>query len=302
MTIAGYTPSTLTLGALVEGVLSYLQAQQQNAVTSLTADITSSATSFVVDDASSVSAGLIEVDTELMQVVRADLSTNTVTIAPRGRGYRGTTAATHTAGAEVRIRPLMPYSSVIREINNELSGLYPKMSWVSDYEFTYDPTKIAFDLPADVGLVLDVRYLDRLNEWQRVRNWEMEKGQDTADVSSGASIRVYAPEALSTIRVVYGKRFGRPAALTDVMGTVTGLPSSCEDIITIGAACRLLPSLDVAKLSSVTIPNAEAAGRTPQPGTGVMVAREWRALYKDRIETEVSAFRKAYPVRVHHTR
>lgn len=302
MTIAGYLPSTLTLGALVEGVLSTLQAQQQNAVTSLTAGITNSATSFVVDDASNISAGLIEVDTELMNVVRADLSTNTVTISPMGRGYRGTTAASHAVGAEVRVRPIMPYSSVIREINNELSGLYPKLSWVSDYEFTYDPTKIAYSLPSDVGLVLDVRYLDRLNEWQRVRAWEMEKGQDTADFASGNVIRVSAPEALSTIRVVYGKPFARPAALTDVMGQVTGLPSSCEDIITLGAVCRLLPSLDVAKLSSISIPNAEAAGRTPQPGTGVMVARELRALYKDRIETEVSAFRKAYPVRVHHTR
>lgn len=304
MPIAGYTPSSQTLGSLVEAVISTLSGQtaQQDSLTALSASIGAGDTSFVVDDTEDISAGLIEVDTELMEVARFDDSTRTVTLRPTGRGRRGTTATTHAAGAEVRIAPLVPYSSVIREVNAELGNLYPSLSWVADYEFQYDPTKITYALPAGVGLVLDVRYKDRFNEWQRVKSWEMEQGQNTTEFASGVLLRIWAPEALSTIRVIYGKPFAQASALADNLGTACGLPSSCEDIIRLGAAIRLLPSFDIARLGAVSVPNAEAAGRSPQPGTGVMVTRELRAMYKERLESEVRAFRLAFPVRQHHTR
>lgn len=94
-----------TLGSLVEGILDHLygHSAQQDAVTSLSGALDATATSFTVDDADVLSAGLIEIDSELMRVKSVDLASNLVTLTPTGRGQRGSTASTHADGAEVRV-------------------------------------------------------------------------------------------------------------------------------------------------------------------------------------------------------
>lgn len=303
MPIISY-PSTSdqTLENLVEGVLStlYGQTSQQDSFTSLEADISSTDLTFTVDDASSLSVGLIEVDMEIMRIAKVDVATNLVTLHPRGRGRRATVAAAHTAGAEVRMQPIIPYSSVVREIRAELSNLYPSICQVSSVEFTSNATHVAYELPADARMVLDVRYKDTQGEWERVRVWEVEFSQNTTDFPTGVALRLQVPTQ-STIRVIYGKPFGVLNELTDTL-SAAGIPQSCEDILRIGAVIRLLPSLDIARLSATTASGADAAARQPQPGTGIMVARELRAQHKDRVESEVSVFRQTYPARIHITR
>lgn len=291
-----------TLGSVVEGILDtlYGHSAQQDAFTSLTAAIDASTTSLTVDDASILDSGLIEIDTELMRVKNYDTNTGEVTITPTGRGVRGTTAAAHALGAEVRVAPIMPYASVVREVNAEINSLYPRLSAVATTEFAYNATTETYALPADVGVVLDVRYKTPIGVWDRVRAWEIEFGQNTTDYASGVTLRALSP-IVSTIRVIYGKRPTNLTTLTDTLAS-TGLPESVEDVLRLGAIIRLLPSMDIARLSAISVPTADANDKPPSPGTGVMVARELKQQYKDRLEQEVITFRTQYPARVHITR
>lgn len=298
-----YSPSSArTLGDLAEGILVslYGQTAQTDSAAALAEAMTDTALTFKVDDPEDMSAGFVEIDTELLRIVSVDMSTSVVTVAPTGRGRRGTVAAAHALGAEVRVQPIVPYMSVIRDIQAELSTIYPRISATCQVEIVADPSHYIYELPADVGIVLDVRYRDTLGNWQRVRDWEVEHGQNTTDVSSGKALRLgMSPSA--TIRVIYGRPFGRMSALTDSLADA-GVPESLEDVIRMGAVKRLLPTLDIARLSVTSTASSDANGRPQSPGTGVMVARELAASYRERLDQEIKTFRSYWPVRLHQTR
>jgi hypothetical protein len=302
-TLIPYSPtSTTSLGDLVEGILVMLygQTSQSDSATSLASGITADALSFTVASPDDISTGLVEIDTELLRIVSVDMASAVVTVAPTGRGQRGTKATAHATGAEVRIQPIIPYHSVVRDVWAELKTIYPRISATCYAEFTASPSTGAYALPADCGIVLDVRYRDSVGEWQRVRDWEVEHGQNTDDVSTGVALRLNQPSA-STIRVIYGRPFGKPLLLTDLLSD-SGIPESLEDVIRYGVVCRLLPTLDIARLSVTSTASSEANGRPPTPGTGVMVARELRAAYRERLDQEIKTYRSYFPVRLHHTR
>ena len=303
-TLVTYSPtSAMTLGDLVEGILAHLygQTSQSDSACALTAPMSDADLTFTVDDPSDISTGLVEIDTELLRIVSVDMASATVRVAPTGRGRRGSKAAAHALGAEVRVQPIIPYSSVVREVHAELASIYPRISAVCSTELSVNPAVTTYALPADCGIVLDVRYKDTLGEWQRVRDWEVEFGQNTVSIATGTALRLSAPAGVSTVRVLFGRPFGRFAALTDTLSSL-GVPESLEDAIRLGVECRLLPSLDVARLSVTSTASSEANGRPPTPGTGVMVARELRAAYRERLDQEIKTFRSYWPIRLHHTR
>jgi len=301
--LLSYSPSSaMALSELVEGILIslYGQTSQSDASTSLTQAINGTDLTFTVKDPDDLSRGLVEIDMELLRITDIDMSTSTVTVAPTGRGHRGTQATGHAVGAEVRMQPIIPYSSVVREIRSELATIYPRISATCYVEFQALPTVGTYELPSDVGVVLDVRYRDNRGEWQRVRGWEVEHGANTDDISSGKVLRLSAP-ATATVRVIYGRPFGKLDELEDLLSDA-GVPESLEDVIRLGVICRLLPTLDIARLSVTNTASSEANGRPPTPGTGVMVARELRAAYRERLEQEIKTFRSYFPIRLHQTR
>lgn len=299
-----YAPASgLTLGSLAEGVLVslYGQTAQTDASGTLTNTIAAGDLTLKVspDEATDISSGLIEIDTELIRVSNV-AEDGTVTIHPRGRGVRGTTAASHDAGAEVRMSPIVPYSSVIREINAELRSIYPRISSTCYTEFDANATSYVYGLPVDAGNVLDVRWRDGMGDWQRVRGWEIEFGQNTTDFPTGIALRV-ALSGTGTVRVIYGKPFGVLASLTSTLADA-GVPDSLEDVIRTGAICRILPTLDISRLSVSSTSSSEANSRPPTPGTGVMVRRELMAEYRNRLDSEIRTFRSYFPARGHVTR
>ena len=66
----------------------YGQVSQVDATAALTESVSANSTSFKVDDAASVNASFVEIDLELIRVTASDRASNTLTIAPTGRGRR----------------------------------------------------------------------------------------------------------------------------------------------------------------------------------------------------------------------
>ncbi len=107
---------TTTLTNMIDEVLVNLagytfQQDRSTYITSAVSTTTStSASPLILSLAStdSVGKGILEIDEELLWVDSFDRVANTATVSPYGRGYLGTTAATHAADAKVTISPTFP--------------------------------------------------------------------------------------------------------------------------------------------------------------------------------------------------
>lgn len=293
-----------TLADLIDEVISNTQGftAAPDQVTFLVGGIDAVTTKFTVNDATNISRGLIEVGSELMWVASVDTSTNTLTLLPKGRGWRGSVAAAHSDGDTVTISPNTPRYIVKRELNNELNSIYPDLFGVKTTEFTLDSViQVGWPLPADAEGVLDVRWKDYLGNWQRVRGWELERSGDTADFPSGTSLRITERIPVSrTIQVVYSTQ---PVGLVNDTDdfTLSGLPLSSKDVITLGAIIRMLPMLDISRLSVQYVPAEELSQPNPM-GSASALVRDLKKTYDERLLGERTILALRYPARIHFTR
>lgn len=296
----GVYGGTETLSGLVEEVLSVLQGYTADSdqVTSLTSAITADATTIVVDDASGLSAGIVEIGDELVWVRSVDDASSTAQTLPTGRGWRGTQATAHDAGTLVTVSPAVPRSAIIREINNVIRSIYPSVYAVATTEFTYtNSTQVAWNIPADAEAVLDVRWRDPYANWQPVTRWSVEHSLNTTDHATGTALRLAGVPTGYAVQVVYGKK---PSVLTTLTQEWTdcGLGGGSKDLLVLGAIARLLPALDVSRLS-VTHAAADELDQPRPLGSAISVAKQYRQDYLARLAEERDVLNRRYPARWH---
>lgn len=294
-----------TFGELTEGTLLYLSgfSNMQDQATYLTSSATSSATSLAVADATALSRGLTEIDDELIWVDTVDTTGLTVTIPPYGRGYRGSTAASHNSGARVVSSPLFPRVMVKRAINETINSLYPTLWGVATTTFTYVTGTYTYELPAGAKGVLQVQWQDSTtaSEWLNVRRYDMDANADTGVFASGASITILDNVVPGrTVRVVYQKQPTALSADADVFTTVTGLPVSCEDVVRLGAAHRMVAYLDTPHISGLSAEADFAANQRPV-GSGAALSKWMLQNFQIRVQQEADKLNQLYPVRIRYT-
>lgn len=246
-----------TYNELVDSTMLYLYGftTLQDQATYLTSSINSSATTLPIADASAMSRGVVEIDSELIWVDTADSATNTMAVPPYGRGYRGSTAASHASGTRVVASPLFPRMLVKRAINEAIRSVYPDLFGVGETTFTANPAITTYQMPAGTTNVMQVAWqsIGPSKEWIPVRSWRIDKHASTSVFASGATLNVYDSIVPGrTVKVVYSKQ---PTVLendSDDFTTVTGLPASCEDIIRVGAAYRMVPFFDAPHLAGMS--------------------------------------------------
>src|SRR5690348_12493985 len=107
-------------------------------VFTLTGNISDSDTTIPVDTAS-IGRCVIEIDQELIYVSAS--SGNNLTVPAWGRGWKGTTKASHSTGSAVFVAPVYPKSVVGRELNNAIRAVYPDLFAIG----TLDTTVSAVD-------------------------------------------------------------------------------------------------------------------------------------------------------------
>lgn len=272
-------------------------------ITSLSADITASDTTLTVDDASGIATGLIEIGDELMWVRSFDETSGVVQLIPAGRGFSGTTAASHSAGDLVTIKPPYPRLRIKRAINDAIQALWPPLFPVGSTEFSLnDALAIAWEIPEEAEQILDVRYKDMLGNWNRIRAWEVVRSMNTTDFASGVALRITQANIPlgNTVRVVYGKR---PASLENDadLFTVSGYEDQIADLVILAVKVRLLPMLDVARLQITNVAGT-MLDQKAQLGSGVSLAQKFQQLYDSRLTLEQGVQARRYPARIHLTR
>jgi len=299
---------TTTYANLVDEITLNLSGYtlRQDRTTHLTADVTSSGLSLSLGSVTNIGKGVVEIDDELIWLDTYDRISSTGSIAPYGRGYHGTTAAAHTANTKVTIAPTFPRATIKKAINDTIDAVFPNLFAVGIHTFTYNSVKTTYSLPAETQTVLYVSYKPTgpTEEWLPVRNYRADVFANTTSFPTAQTISIYDRiESGRTIQVYYAKK---PDTLTASASSatfegVTGLPSSCKDVIVYGAAYRLASFVDPGRLNYSSA-EADNADTKIQYGSGASTARFLLALYQQRLNEETKKLRDVYPTRIHYTR
>jgi hypothetical protein len=280
-----------------------------SAVSTLTSSSTSP-TVLYLGSTENLGKGIVEIDEELLWVDSFDRVANTATIAPYGRGYLGTTAATHTADSKVTISPTFPRHVIKRAVNDTIRAMGASIFSVEDTSFTYNAaiTTYAFaNLNIDNILTIMWQEVGPSKEWIPVRRWSWDSfaeptafGYTSSDEVQTVTIGDYITPG-RTVKVIYATE---PTAFTtnaQVFTTQTGLPESCKDVVVLGASYRLLTYLDPARAAQVS-PQADETDSKRPYGSSQNASRQLLALYTQRLQEEVQRQQTQYPIRIHYSR
>lgn len=294
-------PTTDTFGTVIDEVILSLMGQglTDDIIVSLTSAITNSDLSITVDDNEVLSRGLIEIDSELVYV--SSVAGSTGTIPSWGRGFKGTTAASHSDGAAVHVAPTWPRSIVGREVNNTLRSLYPTLFVPSKTDITLSADTWQYELPAACEKVLSVEWKWGTSQWIKTNSWEVMHSADTTDFPSGKAIAF--GDALYTGASVLVKYAARPTVFSSeaTAFTASGYPASCKDVVVLGTAYRLLPWADAGR-TKVDSAEANALTNSRPIGAATSIAGNLQKMFLRRLEEERRALAANYPSQVHFVR
>jgi len=280
---------------------------QQDRTTFISSAVsTTTQTSLSLGSTESIGKGIIEIDDELLWIDTFDRVANTATVAPYGRGYLGTTAATHTANSKVTIAPTFPRFSVKRAINDTIRALGSSIFAAETTTFTFVGAQNTYDFDGlDIQNILDMSYqsIGATKEWIPIRRWRFDSVADSATWGATAqtvSIYDYVTSG-RTVKVVYATDPTEFTADNQVFTAQTGLPASCKDVVVLGASYRLLTYLDPARAAQQS-PQADETDSKRPYGASQTATRQLFTLYTQRLQEEVLRQQNYYPIRVHYSR
>lgn len=281
-----------------DGLLARIRQQvsgytkDQAAYAELAADMASGDVTFTVtsDTEQSISRGLVEIDDELLLVKRYDASSGVVSVLAglNGRGAEGTIPAAHAANSLITTSPKYPRARMREAVNDVLSSLYPQLvvfdtTVISNISVVYE-----YGMPADALDVWAVSdsLVGPTKVWMQGLNYRFNPTADTSAFPTGKSIQLFDPVTPGQPMLI--KYTKAPQALvngSDDFAAVTGLPERCVDLVVWGAAARLLPAYDAARLQQSSIESTERAPLVP-PSSATKTAQYYMAMYQQRLEEE----------------
>jgi hypothetical protein len=279
---------------------------RQDRQTHLISGVNSTQTNITVSSAENLSTGVIQVDDELIYVDAYDRSTGSLSIPPYGRGYNGTHAASHQAGARVTISPTFPSIDIKEALNETIQAVFPDLYATATHTFSYSPAKTTYPLPNEVETVLGVAYQTTgpSKEWLPIRSWRVDPMANTDAFDSRNSISLYSGvEPGRTVQIFYTSAPAVMDSNDDDFEVVTGLPLSCKDVIVLGASARLASYIDPGRLtfgSAESDQQSQIAGRAY--GAGTNASKYLLALYEKRLMEEARKMNDRNPTRIHFTR
>jgi hypothetical protein len=297
---------------------TFQQDRSTYLATAITTTTSSSASPLIMSLGStdSVGKGIVEIDEELLWVDNYDRISNTATVAPYGRGYLGTTAATHALDTKVTISPTFPRFTIKRAINDTVRALGANIFAVKTATFTFNAAVSTYAFAnLNIKNILTVSWqeIGPSKEWRAIRKYDF-------DPLANAAAFGYTTEQVQTITLGEAPVSGRtvkvtyatdpvsfPELSTPVLtgnqdyATISGLPESTRDVVILGAAYRLLSFLDPARAAQVS-PQADETDSKRPYGASQSATKQLYALYSQRLNEETKSQQQNYPPKVHYSR
>jgi hypothetical protein len=297
------------LGQLVSEVQSNLQGYtlRQDRITWLATPGGISATDLTIQigSADNLAKGIVQIDNELIWVNSFDRQNLTLSVAPGfGRGYMGTTPSPHSQNAKVILTPTFPVTMIQQALNDTINSLYPKLFGVAFTTFQYNAAQIAYPLPDDTRDVLFISWQTPgpSREWLPTNRWRIDRMANVSAFNTTKTVNIYDKIVPGrTVQVYYSIIPNNLTNLGDDFATVTGLPESSRDVVTLGAAYRLLSYIDTGRIN-LSSAEADLADTKLPSNAGASASKYIFALYQQRLQEESVKLQDRFPIRVHYTK
>lgn len=298
-----------TLSQMISEVRSNLAGYtlRQDRITNLANVGGITATDLIVQigSADNLAKGIIEIDDELIWINSFDKSNLTLNVIPGfGRGYQGTTPSPHSQNAQVTMTPTFPRVTIKQAINDTINSFYPKLFAVQSTTFTFNAAQVAYPLPDDARDVLFVSWqtVGPSREWLPVNKWRIDRMANVAAFDTTKTVNIYDKIMPGrTVQVYYSTIPNTLTNANDDYAVVSGLPESTRDVVTLGAAYRLLSYLDTGRIN-LTSAEADLADSKLPSTAGASASKYVFALFQQRLAEETTKLQDRFPIRVHYTR
>jgi hypothetical protein len=290
-----------TASALLDRVNRQLLSGTIEERNKLATTVSSSDTSFVMSyDLAGLRAGTaFEIDSELVYIWEAVSGSKTVTVE---RGYMGTTAAAHTAGAVITLNPRFPKAQMLEALNQDiddlsspLNGLYRIVS--TDIDYNGSDRQIDLTGATSVLDLIDVRlrYLD--SDYPVIRMTRLQRDLPTTDFASGFAIVFDESVMAGSLRVRYKTPFSRVSTISDSIQSVANIPTAMEDILELGVMSRMLSVREVKRNFIESQGDTRRSDEVPAGSISNSVTNILR-IRRDRIIAEASKLARQYPLTI----
>lgn len=279
-----------TFDQLVSDVLQTLQGYglAQPRASHLTADITSGATQITVVDATGFEQGICEIDNETIFIESVDYGSNILTVSPDGRGYYGTTAASHLTNARVTMAPVWPKGRVATAINDAITGTYPTLYSIATTTVSFNPAVNTYALPAaaDNVLLVTTDVYGPSNETPQISRYHFDPIRKVLTVEKGG----YPGRNLN---ITYS---GAPTELTFGQTFVTsGLRETARLAIKYAACSALIAFMDSSRLPVDTAQADELDASRNQVGSASKISGQLYQRYLIELENERKRLKATTP-------
>jgi hypothetical protein len=304
---------TVTFAQMIDEVKINLSGYtfQQDRSTYLTAAVTtltspsSAPTILSLGSTTDFGKGVIEIGDELLWIDSVDRVANTATVAPYGRGYLGTTPATAAVDTQVTVSPIFPRASIKKAINDTIAAVGASIYATKQTTFTYNAAITTYDFDGlDIENILSVSWQDigPTKEWIRVKRWDFDPFADVSTWGNNSQTITIGDVIIAgrTVKVMYATHPSLFTATDQDFSTQTGLAESVKDVVTLGAAYRLLQYLDPARAAQYS-PQADEIDAKRPFGASNNAVRQLFALYTQRLNEERLKQQTQYPPRVHYS-
>lgn len=265
----------------------------------LVGSITATTTTITVRDAKDFSQGIAEIDNEIVFVDSVDFASNVLTLAPDGRGYYGTTAATHASNARITMAPVWPRQRIATAINEAILGTYPTLFATATATVPYNPVVTTYELPADCDRVLKVTTdtIGPSGEQVELTRWSFNSVAPTSEYANGNTLTVEKGGFPGrNLTITYAKP---PASITwGNAFTVSGLAETAKLAIKYAACSTLLAFMDISRLPVDTAQADEYDQTKFGIGNAARLSAQLYQHYLVELETERKRLRSATPVKI----
>jgi len=266
--------------------------------------ITSTSLNIKIGSADNLAKGIVQIDNELIWVNSFDRQNLTLNVAPGfGRGYMGTTPSPHAENAQVILTPTFPITMIQQAINDTINSLYPKLFQVASTTFTYNAAQIAYPLPDDARDVLYGSWQTPgpSKEWLPINRWRIDRMANVPAFNTTKTVNIYEKIVPGrTVQIYYSTIPSNLTNYNDDFAAVTGLPESSRDVVTLGAAYRLLSYIDTGRIN-LSSAEADLADNKLPSTAGASASKYIFALYQQRLQEESTKLQDRFPIRLHYT-
>jgi hypothetical protein len=289
-----------TAGTLVDRTVQNLLAgtveERNKLASSVNASVTSIPLTYSLN--SLAEQTVFECESELMYVWAVDLANKTLTVE---RGFGGTTAASHSAGAIVTVSPKFPRWQVLQALNDELADLSSPMNGlyqVKTVDLSYNGSDRSIDLAGVTSLIdlYDVRWRFQSDDYPSVRGFRLMRNMPTTDFPSGYAL-VFDDSLLSgDVRVIYKDAYSAFATEASTLAS-TGAGTQLADLLVLGAQIRLMAPREIKRNFTEAQGDTRRADEVPAGAVNASITNLLR-MRRDRIQAEAARLARQYPLRI----